>query len=427
MMILKNNCKDFLQRRKLMKRLLLTILTVALVFLINGCKSPDVPQKPAVDPAMPKVTELKTLSDITEIGLEWSPIHDLMVEGYYIYRAEADNNNGLLDRVAVIGDRYVSHYVDTKLSPQTNYIYRISSFNKDKQESEPSTPIVVSTKTTIESIPFAQAMTNLPNRIKIIWRPHPSERVSSYIIERNDFSSTKWEQIAVVNGKLSAEYIDAGLRDSKAYRYRVKAKTYDGLVSAPSQIIEAQTKPLPPVVENLKSTRNLPKKIVISWDASVHTEADYYNVYRAGKMNFFYSHIVKTKNTRYEDVIQEDGALRYYYVTVTDKDGLESPRQSVPLTGATLEVPSAPAVNVIRHDGRSIMIGWKDTSARAVKYQIVRTSKSGILTYTNIADNTFVDKDVLQGLEYSYEVFAIDVNGLISKPCEKAVIVIPKN
>jgi fibronectin type 3 domain-containing protein len=376
---------------------------------------------------MPQVAELKTLSDITEIGLEWSPIHDLRVEGYYIYRAETDNNTGSLDRITVINDRYVSHYVDTKLLPQTNYIYRISAFNKDKQESEPSAPVRVSTKPTIELVPFAQAMTNLPNRIKIIWRPHPSERVSSYIIERNDFGSTKWEQIAVVNGKLSAEYIDANLKDGKAYRYRVKAKTYDGLISAPSQIIEAQTKPLPPIVENLRGTRDLPKKIIISWDASSYAEADYYNVYRAGKGNFFYSLIIKTKSTQYEDVIQEDGVSRHYYVTVTDTDGLESPRQSAPLMGVTLDVPSAPAVNVIRHDGRSIMIGWKDTSARAVKYQIVRTSKSGVLTYTNIAENTFVDGDVTQGVEYSYEVAAVDINGLVSKLSEKAIIAIPKN
>jgi fibronectin type 3 domain-containing protein len=406
---------------------MLTISTIALIFLVSGCKSPNTPQTPVVDPAMPKIAELKTLSDITEIGLEWSPIYDLKVEGYYIYRAEADNNTGSLDRVASINDRYVSHYVDTKLLPQTNYIYRISTFNKDKQESEPSAPARVSTKTTIEFVPFAQAMTNLPNRIKIIWRPHPSERVSSYIIERNDFGSTKWEQIAVVNGKLSAEYIDAKLKDGKSYRYRIIAKTYDGLVSAPSQIIEAQTKPLPPTVKNLRSTRDLPKKIVISWDASSYPEVDYYNIYRAGKVNFFYSHIVKTKSTTYEDVVQEDGASRHYYVTVVDKDGLESPRQNVSLTGVTLDVPSAPAVNVVRHDGRSIMIGWRDTSARAVKYQVVRTSKNGILTYTNITDNTFVDRDVTQEVEYSYEVVAVDINGLVSKPSEKALIAIPKN
>jgi fibronectin type 3 domain-containing protein len=395
--------------------------------LINGCAGFNTPQKPIIDSSIPKIDELKTLPDITEIGLEWLPIYDLRIEGYYIYRAEADNNSGLLERIVVIDDRYVSHYVDTKLTPQTNYIYKISAFDKNKQESEPSALARVSTKTTIEPVPFVRAMTNLPNRIKIIWRPHPSERISSYVVERNDISSTKWEQIAIVNGKLSAEYIDAGLKDGKTYRYRVRAKTYDGVISLPSQVIEAQTKLLPPVVENLQATRDLPRKIAISWDPSSHPEAVYYNVYRASKLSLFYSRIIKTNKTTYEDMIQEDGVSRYYYVTVVDKDGLESPKQNVPLLGATLEVPSAPAINVIKHDGESILIGWRDTSLRAVKYQIVRTSKGAVLTYTNITDNTFIDKNVTNEVEYSYTVAAVDNNGLVSKSSEKAVMSIPKN
>ncbi|MDR3177492.1 MAG: hypothetical protein LBT96_00765 [Campylobacteraceae bacterium] len=410
-----------------MKRLISTILSAASIFLISGCATPDTPEKPIINSAIPKVDELKALSDITEIGLEWSPSYDLKVEGYYLYRAYADNNTGSLDRVAVINDRYVSHYIDTKLSPQTNYIYRISAFNKEKQESEPSAPIIVSTKTAIEPISFVQAITNLPNRIKIIWRPHPSERVSSYIVERNDFGSTKWEQIATVNGKFNVEYIDDRLKDSKSYRYRVRAKTYEGLVSNPSQVIEAYTKSLPPVVENLKATRDLPRKIIIAWDASLYPEAEHYNVYRASRANFLYSHISKTKNTVYEDAVQDDGVSRYYYVTVVDKDGLESPRQNVPLMGATLELPASPSINVIRHDGKSIMIGWKDISLRALKYQIVRSSKGSVVTYTNITDNAFVDKDVMSEVEYTYTVAAVDNNGLISKPSEKVLVVIPKN
>jgi fibronectin type 3 domain-containing protein len=398
-----------------------------LIFLISGCAGFNGPKRPIIDSSIPKIDELKTLSDITEIGLEWSPIYDLRIEGYNIYRTEVNNNSGLFEKIAVIDDRYVSHYVDTKLTPQTGYIYKISAFDKSKQESEPSAPIRVYTKTTIEPVPFARAMTNLPNRIKIIWRPHPSERISSYIVERNDIGSNKWEQISIVNGKLSAEYIDAGLKDGKTYRYRVKAKTYDGVISLPSQIIEAQTKLLPPVIENLQATRDLPKKIAISWDPSSHPEASYYNIYRASKLSLFYSRIVKTNKTTYEDTIQEDGASRYYYITVVDKDGLESPRQNVPLLGATLEAPSAPAINVIKHDGGSILIGWKDTSSRAVKYQVVRTSKGSVLTYKNITGNTFVDKNVTSEVEYSYTVAAVDNNGLVSKSSEKAVMLIPKN
>jgi fibronectin type 3 domain-containing protein len=400
-------------------------LFCALTLFFNGCQNPTVPQKQVIDPNLPMVTDIKTLPDITQIALEWSPIYNLNIEGYYIYRAEVVNNNGTLDRIATVSDRYASHYTDTNLAPETLYMYKISSFTKDKRESNPSQTIRTATKGTIEPVPFVQAMVGLPGRIKLIWRPHPSERVSAYIIERSDFSSTKWSRLATVEGRLSAEYIDNKLADSKSYRYRIIAKTYDGLLSAPSQIVDAQTKSLPPVVENLKTTHNLPKKITVSWDASLYQDILYYSVYRANFSNLFYTLLVKTKALTHEDVVNDDGAAKYYFVTVTDKDGLESPRQSVSVMGSTLEAPSSPAINVITHDTKNILIGWNDTSSRAVKYQIERVSKSGTLTYTNVMRNTFVDSDVTPEVAYTYTVYAIDKYGLISKPSLKAVVTIP--
>ncbi|MDR1006984.1 MAG: hypothetical protein LBL65_00265 [Campylobacteraceae bacterium] len=405
-----------------MKRFAPTLLLCALILLLSGCQNPALPEKPVIDPSLPIVTNIKTLPDITQIALEWSPVYDLSVEGYHIYRG--NTNNSTLERIATISDKYTAHFTDTKLAYDTEYIYRISTFSKNKRESNPSQPIRVATKNLIEPVPYVQAMLGLPNRIKLIWRPHPSERISSYVIERNDFSSTKWSYLASVEGRLSAEYIDSGLDSSKSYRYRVIAKTYDGILSAPSQIVSAQTKQLPPIVDNLKASRDLPRKIAILWDASTNDIA-HYNVYRANFSNLFYTLLLTTKATSYEDTIKDDGAARYYYVTVTDKDGLESPRQAAPVMGVTLEAPSSPSINVIRHDASNVLLGWNDNSARAERYRIERTSKSGTLIYTNVMHNTFVDKDVMPGIEYSYTVYAIDVNGLVSKPSTKAIITIP--
>ncbi|MDR2790599.1 MAG: hypothetical protein LBB59_06460 [Campylobacteraceae bacterium] len=408
-----------------MKRFVPTLLFCALIAIFSGCQYPSTPQKPTIDPSLPVISDIKSLSDITQIALEWSPIHNPDVEGYHIYRAGADNNSGKLERVATIDDKYISHFTDKNLAPNTPYIYKISSFSKDKRESNPSETIRITTQGAIEPVPFVQAMVGLPSRIKLIWRPHPSERVSAYVIERNDFVSSKWSYLATVEGRLSAEYIDSKLADSKSYRYRIIAKTYDGVLSAPSQTVEAQTKPLPPVVENLRTTNNLPRKILISWDTPMYQDITQYNIYRANFSNLFFTHLVTTKSTSYEDVIKSDGTARYYYITAVDKDGLESPRQAVPVMGATLETPSSPAINVIRHDMMKVLIGWSDTSSRAVKYQIERISKSGTLTYTNVMRNTFIDNDVSAGVEYSYTVSAVDRYGLISKPSSKAVITIP--
>jgi fibronectin type 3 domain-containing protein len=408
-----------------MKRFVPILLFYALIAFFSGCQNPAVPQKPTVDPNLPVISDIKSLSDITQIALEWSPTHNSNVEGYRIYRAKADDNSGVLERIATIDNKYTSHFTDKNLAPNTFYIYKISTFSKDKRESNPSETIRISTKGAIEPIPFVQAVVGLPGRIKLIWRPHPSERVSAYIIERNDFSSSKWSHLATVEGRLSAEYIDNSLSDSKSYRYRIIAKTYDGVLSAPSQTVEAQTKPLPPIVENPRTTNNLPRKILISWDASSYQDISHYNVYRANFANLFYTLLIKTRALSYEDIINDDGTAKYYYVTVTDKDGLESPRQAVPVMGSTLEAPSAPTINVIKHDIMKVLIGWNDTSNRAVKYQIERVSKNGTLTYTNVMRNTFIDNDVSVGVKYVYTVYAVDKYGLISKPSLKAVITIP--
>ncbi len=46
-------------------------------------------------------------------------------------------------------------------------------------------------------------------------------------------------------GRLQAEFIDANLDDNVIYNYKVTAVTFDNINSMPSQIVKAQTKPLP--------------------------------------------------------------------------------------------------------------------------------------------------------------------------------------
>ena len=159
---------------------------------MGGCsRSPDTPSQQAsqYDASLPKIDTMRTLPDINEIGFEWTPIHDDRVEGYYIYRVEGGNSK----RIATIKDKYVSHYVDTKLKPETTYNYRMSTYSSSKKESEPSSMVSVTTTGTIESVPFLKAITGLPSRIKLVWRPHPMDRVESYIIERSELKSNEWK------------------------------------------------------------------------------------------------------------------------------------------------------------------------------------------------------------------------------------------
>jgi len=411
-----------------MNILRLMALPVVSILIFSGCQTtPQTPNKPVIDPSLPTVSGIKTLSDITEIGFEWKPNYNERVVGYYVYRSNPKEHSTKLHRIATIKDRYSSHFVDTKLTPQTQYFYRFSSFSAKNRESVPSEMVTVSTNKMIPSVAFLKAIVGLPNRVKIIWRPQEYPRVSAYLIERNDLSSTRWKQIAKVDGRLSAEYIDSGLKNDYLYKYRIRVKTYDGLISKPSQIVEAQTKPLPPMVENVRATTNLPKKIIISWDIDKKPDISFYKVYRTINPILFYSYYAKTKDTKFEDLVNDNGKTYYYKVTAVDTDGLESLRQSSPIAGSTLGIPGSVSITSIKQDGRSIMLTWNSSDNRAVSYNIIKEFNGKTQNITGLSSFSFQDKDVIPGVEYKYSVIAIDTYGLESEPSEPVVITMPKD
>ncbi len=406
---------------------LITLSTVSILFF-SGCQiTPQTPTKPLIDSSLPTVANIKTLSNMTEVGFEWKPNYDERVMGYYVYRSNPKVQSNKLQRVATIKDRYSSHFVDTKLLPQTQYYYRFSTFSAQKRESVPSEMITVSTTRMIPSVAFIKAIVGLPNRVKIIWRPEEYPSVSSYIIERNDLSSTDWRKIADVKGRLSAEYIDANLKDNYLYRYRIRVKTCSGLVSDPSQIVEAHTKPLPPMVENVRATQNEPKKIILSWNASTIPDFSYYKVYRTINPILFYSYYAKTKNARFEDLVNDNGKTYYYKVTEVDTDGLESPRQSSPIAGSTLAVPEKVSITSVNQDGKSIMLTWTNNDDRAVSYNIIKEFNSKKQNITGLSSFSYQDRDVIPGVEYKYSVVTLDKYGLESEPSEPVLVTIPKD
>jgi hypothetical protein len=407
------------------------ILLSVLIFFLSGCEiKPEPPKQPVIDKTLPQVGDIKFLTEVSAIGFEWEPSFDGRVEGYYIYRSTPNSQSDKLQRVATIDDKYSSHYVDTKLQPETMYYYRFSTFSKEKRESVPSETVSASTLPLLESVSFVKAITGLPHRIKIIWRPHASQRVEAYLVEKNEFNSTQWKQIAKVNGRLSAEYIDAGLEGNHMFRYRIKAQTYDGLISKPSQIVEAGTKPLPKMVKGLSASYDIPKKVSLKWEAATEKDFSYYKIYRTLNPLLFDSYLAKTQDTSYEDLINANGRSYYYVVTSVDKDGLESLKQEVSTKGGTLTIPAPVYITSSSHDGRSITLAWKNQDGRAIKYNVSKefsqkwSDKKEVIT--GIPSTSFNDTDVIRGVEYKYNVVAIDKYGLSSEDSQSILIKMPK-
>ena len=391
--------------------------------VMGGCAGKNISSKRAkVAPNLPQVTSIKTLTDLTSVGFEWKMVPSTEIEGYHLYRLESGKGQKL-KRVATIADRYSSHYVDTKLKPGHEYVYQMSTYNKEGFESKQSKPVRVRTKPLPESVSFVRAIANLPKRVKLIWRPHQSSQVSAYIIERAVVREPdNWIKIATVNDRLSAEYMDKDLKDGEVYIYRVRVKLCNGLISEPSSAVKAITKPLPLPPESIHATIDRPKKIHLEWQPSPTKDVVYYKVYRSPFSSAFYIYRAKTNRVFYDDMVDEDGKIYYYKVTAVDKDGLESPMPKVPVMGSTLPKPATPTITDARVFDNHAILQWKSNDSRTKSFVVVRNHWEGLVKkkreFINISKNSFSDNMMQLGVRYMYQVIAVDRYGIRSEPSE---------
>ncbi len=408
-----------------MKQLILPTLCATLI-LFSGCTQQPAPaEEPQIDPTLPKVSVNGHIESMSSIAFEWKPLSDTRVKGYYVYRNDPLENEKTLNRHATVESRYVSHYTDADLKPNTTYVYRFSSYNQKMQESDASKTYRVTTAPLLSSVSFFDSIGNLPRMAKLIWRPHDNLSVKGYVLERQTIEKAEWEQIATIKNRLQAEYIDKGLDDNRVYKYRLRALTYEGFKSTPSDITKVATKPLPKEVRKLQATTTEPKRIRLSWQASSTDDTAYYNVYRSDSGKGSYDYHVKLHENEFTDEIPEDGKNYYYKVTAVDFDGLEGLKQSAPAHGSSLEKPNTPTfINAIVKNN-SAVLSWKNNDSRTKSYTVIQTKKESWISSTSteitgIGRTTYTVKDLQPDTQYQFQVMAVDENNIMSNPTEPA-------
>ena len=406
-----------------MKQYILPTLAATLILFSACAKQPQAPAEPVVDPTLPKVSINGHIESMTGIAFEWKPLTDTRVKGYYVYRNNPGSEDEKLNRIDTVEGRYVSHYTDNDLKPNTTYVYRFSSFNEKMQESDASKTFRVTTKPVIASVSFFDSIGNLPRMAKLIWRPHDNPSVKEYILERQVLEKAEWEQIATIENRLQAEYIDGDLDDNRVYKYRLRAVTYDGIESTPSDIAKVNTKPLPKMVQELFATTKEPRKILLGWTANTEKDLDFYNIYRSTSGDGGYDYYVKLNETNFVDEINEDGQNYYYKVTAVDTDGLESLMQSNPVHGSTLAKPRTPSFIDAIVKNNTAVLRWKNNDPRTQNYTIIKTTQEGWLNtttqeITGISDTRYTVKDLLPDTKYKFQVMSVDFNNINSEPTE---------
>ena len=411
----------------------------ALLLLSSGCNNVfdnlNTPSKPTINESIETVdfNSIKSITDITSIGFEWQRVTDPKVTGYNFYRTDLQKDGKTLNLIKSIDNSYATHYVDKDLEPNTKYAYQISARTSSGTESRTTDAYIVQTLPRIVPVSFAQAISNLPNRIKILWRPHPDQRIQYYRIEKFNTTLNEWIHLKTVEQRLQVEYIDTGLDNNTTYKYRIKAFTFNDVESAPSPVITAKTKALPQDPSNIKVSTNQVKKINISWNASPTDDIINYEIHRSSYSGLGFSKIatVKADTLEYTDKINDEGRSYYYRVIAIDKDLLQSPVKSSAVEGKTLGKPAKPIITLAQIQGNKAILNWKAGDNRAISYNIKKRIELNFFEYktvnfNNINDSRFEDTDILSGVEYKYSVEANDEFGLVSDKTDETSLTIPK-
>ncbi|EAK1780985.1 fibronectin type III domain-containing protein [Campylobacter upsaliensis] len=401
-----------------MRRFHLSICLASLTLLFSACSVAELttPKQTQLNESLPKVQSLKSISDLSNVAFEWEPLYSENIQGFYLYRSSEKEPQMKL--VATIKDKFQTHYVDTKLESGTKYQYMMKTFNEQGHFSEEGQVIEIATQSRPEPLAFVQAITNLPERIKLIWRPHTDLRVNAYIIEKKKVEDKKFAKIGEVKNRLSAEFIDE-VKANENFLYRVSALTFDGVQSEPSEVLNSTSKALPPEITHLSASNDLNGKIMLSWDAPVYEDFSYFKIYATSSSFLPFTLLAKTDKNSYEDIVQGAGESKQYKITMVDKDGLESPMPKKGVEGKTLGLPASPTIILAQITSEGIVLEWADNDNRAVEYEVKRYGGDQNAIFKGIKEKRLRDIKALAGVEYSYEVIAIDELGQRSAPSSK--------
>ncbi len=414
---------------------LVTSCAVSLLIL-SGCGglSPKLSDEVVIDETLPTIelTESGVFIDMNAIAFEWKSILDERVNGIYVYKQTSSDADSELTHYKTIENRFVTHYLDSKVKPATKYAYAFKTFSKDA-ESRLSKIAAIESLPVLKSVSWIQSIENMPRAAKIIWRPHSNQKVKAYIVERKTLEEAEWKKLKTIDGRLSAEYIDTDLKDEYVYKYRVRVLTYDGIISSPSRVIQVITKALPISVRNINATTNLPKRIEITWEKSTTEDFSHYNLYRSEESNDDeYDLIATLHKNSYTDKIEEDGKEYFYRVSALEKNGLESIHNKLSIQGLTLNLPRTPSLLEASLIANKIVLRWNSADPRVKSFTVIKKAKSSWIDtvseeFIGIKSKKFIDAEIGPEIIYSYQVFAVDEFNIKSLGSVEVRIKTPKD
>ncbi len=375
------------------------------------------------------------------VQLEWSAPACEDVVAYRIERAHAAD-----EVFAQVGEVSGMFFAEggTAVSPlrdSTTYLYRIRSVNRVGSVGEASAPVAIETRPP-PAAPKGLAAESLQVRcVPLSWSVAPDEDVVHYDVYRADSDLGPFAYLGSSQGRENASYLDGGadpgdLEDDRAYYYCVRAVNSVTAESDDSDVVMAATRPAPPVVEELAVVTGLPRRVELTWAASLDEKVTGYEVERSEAGGEFagVARMAGLETAGFVDTGGEaarwmrssvktplkDGTAYAYRVRAVNTAGAVS-EWCEPVAAVTKIVPETPH-GLKASEGRAGLIGvvWAANREKDLAEYVVECSATADRGYTMAGrvsgegPRGLKQEALPPGLRRYYRVKAVDQDGLES-------------
>lgn len=405
-----------------MKFSLKTIYWVVLGIIFSGCS--DLFFNPTTNLSLLPLNDVRIMPDVSSVAFEWKlNENDKTIKGFVVYRKEKGEKD--FERIAIIRNPFATHFVDKGLKNESIYYYQFATLGANDTISARSKTFAIKTSF-IQPLEMAYASKDTPRMIKILWNPHPNPSVDGYIVEKK--IDGQWQEIAKVSNRLNIEYFDTGLEDGVTYEYRVASVDFNGIKGRYSPIVSATTKRPPEMLTNITASRDIPKLIVVKWDASKQSDVTHYDIYASQEERGGYEKVGESKNTYFEFKTTKNAEKWFFKVVAVDEYGISGSLAQIPVMGISLTPPPTPLIKGANLVDGEVIIGWEAPDSRVSEVYVYRKEGSfgnPLKFKVKNKDNRFVDKDMQKGKKYTYWVEFVDVNQIASQPSETFTFTAP--
>ena len=395
--------------------------------------TPAAPAPPALTPAQPTGLTADPAHD--QVGLDWDDPDDPAITGYRILRRLPALD--LPGEFAVLLENTgsaLTTYLDTTVTPQTSYVYRVQAINAHGSSERSSwanalTPAVPAPAVLTPAQPTGLTADPAHDQAGLDWDDPDDSTITGYRILRRLPAEDPPGEFAVLlehTGSTLTTYVDTTVTPQTSYVYRVQAINAHG-VSERSSWANALT-PAPPVLTPAQptglTTDPAHDQIGLDWDDPDDSTITGYRILRRlpaldlpGEFAVLLEHTGSALTTYLDTTVTPQTSYVYRVQAINAHGSSERSSWANALT------PAVPAPTGLRAGTTSagVSLDWDDPEdATITGYKILRRlgaeNSQGafdvLVEDTGTAATAYLDDTAAGKVRYYYQVQAIRTSGL---------------